>query len=150
MVDSLCMLLPTSKPSHCYGCGVLYSNRIFKIYKKTYHPPGWLWTFSNHFYLSLLPGLSKKSAYRLNVTLMTSATGTVIIKKIFRSHKPYILSQKAYKVAPFSGATLNYLLTCSYTFTYKRKVAFAWNVFELERCGVANFFTTKFFKWLRL
>ena len=96
--------------------------------------------------MSLLPGLSKKSAYRLNVTLMTSATGTVLIKKIFRFHKPYyILSQKAYKVAPFSGATLNYLLTCTHTFTYKRKVAFAWNVFELERCKVANFSTTKFF-----
>ena len=61
----------------------------------------------NHFYLSLPPGLSKKSAYRLNVTLMASATRTVITKKIFRSHKPYILSQKAFKVAPVSGATLN-------------------------------------------
>ena len=61
----------------------------------------------NHFFLSLLPGLSKKSADRLNVTLMASATGTVITKKIFSFHKPYILSQKAFKVAPASGATLN-------------------------------------------
>ena len=61
----------------------------------------------NHFYLSLPPGLSKESAYRLNVTRMSSATGTVMTKKIFRSHKPYILSQKAFKVAPASGATLN-------------------------------------------
>ena len=38
--------------------------------------------FLNHFYLSLPPGLSKKSACRLNVTLMASATGTVITKKI--------------------------------------------------------------------
>ena len=38
---------------------------------------------------------------------MASATRTVITKKIFRSHKPYILSQKAFKVAPVSGATLN-------------------------------------------
>ena len=30
------------------------------------------------------------------------------------------------------------------TFTYKCKVAFAWNVFELERCGVANFSTPNF------
>ena len=49
---------------------------------------------------------------------MASASGTVITKKIFRSHKPYMLSQKAFKVA------------------------FAWNVFELERYGVSNFFTT--------
>ena len=61
----------------------------------------------NHFYLPLPPGLSKKSAYRLNVTLMASATGTVITKKIFRSHKPYIPSQKVFKVALVSGATLN-------------------------------------------
>ena len=40
---------------------------------------------------------------------MASATRTVITKKIFRSHKAYryILSQKAFKVAPVSGATLN-------------------------------------------
>ena len=69
--------------------------------------------FLNHFYLSLLPGLSNKCAYRLKVTLMASATGTVITKKIFRSHQPYILSQKAFKVAPLSGATLNYLPTCT-------------------------------------
>ena len=61
----------------------------------------------NHFYLSLPPGLSKKSAYRLNVTLIASETGTVITKKIFRSHKPYILSQKAIKAAPVSGVILN-------------------------------------------
>ena len=58
-------------------------------------------------FLLVTSGLSKKSAYRLNVTLMASATGTVITKKIFRSYKPYILSQKAFKVAPVSGATLN-------------------------------------------
>ena len=39
---------------------------------------------------------------------MDSATETVLTKKIFRSHKPYILSQKAFKVAPLSVATLNY------------------------------------------
>ena len=63
----------------------------------------------NHFYLSLPPGLSKKSAYRLNVTLMASATRTVTTTKIFRSLKPYryILSQRAFKVALVSGATLN-------------------------------------------
>ena len=61
----------------------------------------------NHFYLSLPPGLSKKSAYRLNVQLMASASGTVITKKLFCSRKPYILSQKAFKVAPVSGLTLN-------------------------------------------
>ena len=61
----------------------------------------------NDFYLSLPPGLSKESAYRLNVTRMSSATETVMTKKIFHSHKPYILSQKAFKVAPASGATLN-------------------------------------------
>ena len=38
---------------------------------------------------------------------MASATRTVITKKIFRSHKSYILSRKAFKVAPVSGATLN-------------------------------------------
>ena len=38
---------------------------------------------------------------------MASAIRTVITKKIFRSHKPYILSQKVFEVAPVSGATLN-------------------------------------------
>ena len=38
---------------------------------------------------------------------MASATGTVITKKLFHSHKPCILSQKAFKVASASGATLN-------------------------------------------
>ena len=38
---------------------------------------------------------------------MASASRTVITEKIFRSHKPYIQSQKAFKVAPVPGATLN-------------------------------------------
>ena len=56
-----------------------------------YRQPGRLWTILNHFYVSLLPGLSKKSAYRLNVTLKASATGTVITKKYFAliSHIAY-------------------------------------------------------------
>ena len=59
------------------------------------------------FLLVTSPGLSKKSAYRLNVTLKASETGTVITKKIFRFHKPYILSQKAIKAALISGVILN-------------------------------------------
>ena len=78
-----------------------------KLFWLRYRQPGRLWTVLNHFYLSLPLGLSKKSAYRLNVTLMVSATRTVITKKTFRSHKAYILSQKVFKVAPVSGVTLN-------------------------------------------
>ena len=99
--------------------------------------PGRLWTVLNHFYSSLPPGLSKKSAYRLNVTLMASATRTVITRKIFCSHKAYILSQKAFKVAPVSGATLN-----AYQHALNlHLLAQSCHVFDLEHCGVANFST---------
>ena len=111
--------------------------------RSTARQPGRLWKILNYFYLSLSPGLSKKSAYRLNVTLRASAIRTVITKKIFRSHKPYILSQKVFKVAPVSKVTLNtyqHALKPSLT-QYKRKVAFTWNVFESELYGVGNFST---------
>ena len=69
--------------------------------------------------LNLAEVTSKNDSKPFKVTPVdgvASATGTVITKKIFCSHKPYIyriLSQKPFKVAPLSGVTLNYLPTCT-------------------------------------
>ena len=65
---------------------------IPSIIQYRYHQPGRLWTVFNHSYLSLPPGLSKKSAYRLNVALMALASGTVKTKNYFAliSHIFYI------------------------------------------------------------
>ena len=77
-----------------------------------YRQPGQLWTFLKHLSMSLLPGLSNTSAYRLNVTLITLVPGTAITQKILHPDKPYILSQKGFKVTPLFGVTLNPQPTC--------------------------------------
>ena len=75
---------------------ILTSRHYLTINRGDFEP------FLKHLDKSLLPGLSNKTAYRLNVTLMTLVTGTTITQKIFCNDQPYILSQKGFKVAPNS------------------------------------------------
>ena len=49
----------------------------------------------------LLPGLSNTTAYRLNLTRITSVTDTAITQKIFLYDKPYILGS-VYCTVPVS------------------------------------------------
>ena len=72
---------------------------------------------------------------------MASATRTATTKKIFRCHKPYILSQKAFEVAPVSGATLNTYQCALKPSLTSAKLPSPEMCFELEHCGVANFCT---------
>ena len=72
---------------------------------------------------------------------MASATGTVITKKIFRSHKLYILSRKVFKVTLLSRATLNTYQHALKSSLTSAKLPSPEMSFELECCGVANFST---------